>query len=113
MQISLEKDSHCIIDFAIDHNISMSKYHPLAGSSYIKLPKELYHPRKGCINIQNINDIECFKWSLVRYLNPSNYHQPRIIKADKTFAKKPDFKRQKFPVKIKDIHKIEKKNSIG
>ena len=31
----------------IDHNINVSKYNPLAGSSYIKLPKELDHPRKG------------------------------------------------------------------
>ena len=30
-------------------------YNPLAGSSYIKLPKELEHPRKGLINIQNID----------------------------------------------------------
>ena len=29
---------------------------PLAGSSYIKLPKELDHPRKGLIDIQNIDD---------------------------------------------------------
>ena len=55
-----------IIDSVIDHNINISKYNPLAGSSYIKLPKEFDHPRKGLINIQNIDDIECFKWSIVR-----------------------------------------------
>ena len=42
------------------------------------------------------------------------YHNPRgITKADKDFAKKLDFKNIKFPVKIRDIHKIEKMNSIG
>ena len=35
-----------IIDSVIDHSINISKYNPLAGSSYIKLPKELDHPRK-------------------------------------------------------------------
>ena len=40
-----------IIDLAIDHNINISKYDLLAGSSYIKIPKELYHPKKGVINI--------------------------------------------------------------
>ena len=78
-------------------------------SSYIELPKELNQPRKRLINIQNINDNECFKWSIVRYLNPANHHPARITKGDKDFAKKIDFKDVKYPVKIRDIHKIEKK----
>ena len=32
----------------------------------IKLPKELDHPRKGLINIQNIDDNECFKGTLMQ-----------------------------------------------
>ena len=31
-------------DSKIDHSISISKFNPLVGSSYVKLPKELYHP---------------------------------------------------------------------
>ena len=65
------------------------------------------------INIQNIDDNECFKLSIVRYLNPANHHLAGIAKADKDFPKKRDFKDTKFPVKIRDIHQIEKKNSIG
>ena len=64
------------------------------------------------INIQNINDSECYKWSIVRYLNPIDRNPARITKADKRFTKKLDFTNIKFPVKIKDIHTIEKKNSI-
>ena len=45
----------------IDHTTGTSKYNPLAGSSYIKLPKKLDHPRKALIDIQNIDDNECFK----------------------------------------------------
>ena len=56
MQKSLRKSSSWIIDSVIDHAISISKYNPLAGSSYIKLPKELDNLRKGLINIQNIDD---------------------------------------------------------
>ena len=37
------------IDLVIDHNISILKYNPLAGSSYTRLPKELNHQRKGLI----------------------------------------------------------------
>ena len=70
---------------------------------------ELDHSKKGLINIQNIDDNECFKWSIVRYLNPPNHHPERITKVDQGFAEKLDFKDIKFPVKIRDINKIEKK----
>ena len=46
IQKSLGKSSGWIIDSFIEHTISISKYNPLAGNSYIKLPKELDHPRK-------------------------------------------------------------------
>ena len=95
----LRKGSGLIIDSVIDHTISISKYNPLAGSSYIKLSKELDYPRTGLINIQNIDDNECFKWSIVKYLNSENHHPVMITKADKDFAKKLDFKDIKFPVK--------------
>ena len=55
------KGSGWIIDSVIDHTISISNYNPLVGSIYIKLPKELDHPRKGLINTQNMNDNKCFK----------------------------------------------------
>ena len=45
-----------ITDSVIDHTISISKYNPLAGSSYIKLPKDLEHQKKIFINFQNMND---------------------------------------------------------
>ena len=61
------------------------------------------------IDVQNINDNRCFKWCLFRYLNPAD-HNPRIFtKTDKGFTKRLDLKDIKFPVKARDIHKIEKK----
>ena len=66
IQKSLGKDSGWIIDSVIEYNINISKYNPLAGSSYIKLPKELDYPKKRLIDIQNYDDNECFKWCLVR-----------------------------------------------
>ena len=65
------------------------------------------------INNQNVDDNECFKWSLVRYLNSEDHHKARITQADKDFGKKLAFKGIKFPVQIRDIHKIEKKNFNG
>ena len=60
IQKSLGKGSGWIIDSVFSHTISISKYNPLAGSSYIELPKELKHPRKRLINIQNTDDNEYF-----------------------------------------------------
>ena len=50
---------------------------------------------------------------MVRYLNPTNHHPARITKADKDFSKRLEFKETNFPVKITDIHKLEKKNVMG
>ena len=60
-------------------------------------------------NIQNIDDNKCFKWCLVRYLDPADYHPARITKADKDFAKRLHFKDIKFPVKVRDFHKIKER----
>ena len=60
IQKSLRKFSGWIIDLVIDHTISISKYNSLAGSSYIKLSKQLDHPRKGLINVQNTDNNEYF-----------------------------------------------------
>ena len=54
----------------------------------MKLHEELNHPRKGLINIQNIDNSKFFKWSLVKYLNPADRNWARIIKTDKEFPKK-------------------------
>ena len=50
---------------------------------------------------------------MFRYLYPADHHQARITKANKDFEKEPDFKVITFPVKIRDIHRIEKKNSFA
>ena len=105
IQKSLGKGSGWIIDSFIDHTIRISKYNRLAESSYIKLPKELYHPRKGLINIINNDDNECFKWCLVRYINPADHNPRRITKSDKDFLKRIDFKDIKFPAKIREFTK--------
>ena len=61
-----------IIDSGVDHTIDISKFNPLAGSSYIKLTKELDHIIKDLINIQDINYNKCFKWYSVKYVYQKN-----------------------------------------
>ena len=60
IQKYLGKGSGWIINSVIDH-INISKYNILTGNSYIKLPEELNHSKKGLIDIQNFDDNECFK----------------------------------------------------
>ena len=61
------------------------------------------------IIIQNIYDNECFKWCLVKYLYPADHNPRRITKVNKDFDKELGSKDIKFPVKIRNIHKIKKK----
>ena len=113
IQKSLRKGSGWIIDLAIDHTIIISKYKHWKQLYQIT---EIIRPSKKkdwlifkiLIIMNALNGV-----NIVRYLNPANKYPARITKADKDFAKKLDFKDIKFPVKIRGIHKIEKKTSIG
>ena len=114
IQKSLEKGSGWMIDSVIDCTISISKDNPVAGHSYIKLLKEFDQSRKGLINIKNTDDNECFKWCLVRYLNPLDHNPGKLTKVYKDFAHRLTFKYIKFTVKRRrEHHKIGEKNSIG
>ena len=54
----VSEGSGWVIDRIDSHNINVTTYKPLHGSSYIELPTELRNPKKGLINIKNKDD-EC------------------------------------------------------
>ena len=56
---NIRKSIEVIDDTVLDHNINILMYNPSASSSYFILPKELDQPKKGLINIKNIDDNEC------------------------------------------------------
>ena len=62
---------------------------------------------KGLVNTQN-KDNECFRWCLLRYLNPVNKNPEKIRKIDKEFGKQRYFRSIKFPVHKKEYANIEK-----
>ena len=101
IQKSLGKGSGCIVDSVIEDNINISKYNPLAGSSYIKLLNELDYPRKGSISVQNIEDNDYLKLFLVRYLNLADHHPAE--KAGKDFSKRLDFRDITFSIKTREL----------
>ena len=69
--------------------------------------QKIRSPKKCFINVQNIDDNECLKCCLVRYLYPAD-HNP-----DKDFAKELDFKDIMLPVKIRYINKVKKKTVLA
>ena len=107
----LSEGSGWTIDRVLKHYVNIVTYQPLNGSSYIKLPKELQHHKKGLINMKNI-DNECFRWCHVRHLNPQNLHPERIKKTDKEYVPKLNYENVTFPISDKDYPKIEKQNDI-
>ena len=87
IQKSLRKCSDWITDSVFNHTINISKYNPLAGSNYMKLPKELETPspslkKESLINIENTDVNECFKCFFMRYLNSVVHQQARIRKTN-------------------------------
>ena len=74
-------------------------------STYVKLPKELSHPMKGLINIQN-DDSNCFLWCHVRHLNCEGVKLSRITKKDKEIGKSLNYSGIEFRVSKKDYCKI-------
>ena len=107
----INRGSGWIIELIESHYINICTYRPLAGSSYIDLPIELKHPRKGLININN-NDQKCFLWCHVRHINPVKDHPGRIKKIDREIACNLNYDGIKFPVEEKDFSKIEVQNNI-
>ena len=83
-----------------DHYLNITKYEPMKGSSYMKLPKELQNSAKGLINMKN-KDNECFRWCHIRHINPQEKYPQRIKKVDKQYIEKLNYSGIEFPVCIK------------
>ena len=108
----ISEGSGWIIESVDNHYLNIVQYQPMKGSSYIKLPQELKHHRKGLINMKN-EDNECFRWCHIRYLNPQDVHPERIKKIDKEYINQLDYSEIEFPVTTKKYNKIEKQNEIN
>ena len=100
------------IESVDNHYLNIVQYQPMKGSSYIKLPRELRHHKKGLINMKN-EDNECFRWCHIRHLNPQDKNPQRIKKSDKEYTNKLDYSGIEFPIATKQYNKIEKQNEIN
>jgi len=88
--------------------LSVYKYTPMEGSSYIQLPSYIENKR-GTINSQNV-DQQCFKWAvLAKHVT----EQPRYRVGEnyRRHEDKYNFDGITFPTPLSDIPKFEKNNS--
>ena len=83
-------------------------YEPLRGSKYIELPEYIAN-KKAIINIKN-KDEDCFKWCVLRALNPKKENPHRVDKQLKAVADTINMDGISSPTKIDDITKFEKQN---
>jgi hypothetical protein len=77
---------------------------------YIPTPHVLRS--KGVVNVQNPNDQECFKWSVLNAIHPVAKHTERLSNYSK-IDHGLDFSGLEFPLKVSDIPKFERENNIA
>ena len=103
------KGSGWVFDEVSHFDILTNVYKPLAGSSWIPLPKFLAS-KKALINPKN-TDQECFKWCVVEGMYPQKRDRDRITKTSKENAKLFNWDGINFPVKLSQLNLFEKNNS--
>lgn len=87
--------------------LSINKYSPIGGSSYIELPEEI-NKRKATINVQNYNDNMCFKYSILSKF--VHVHPYRLSSHYDKLNDKYNFSVVTYPVLLKDVKIFEKHN---
>lgn len=90
-------------------NIQISRFEPIAGSSYIELPKVL-QCKKAIVNVQN-DDNQCFKYAVLSALFPASKNAQRVSKY-KRFEHLLDWTGVDFPTKLEDITRFERRNPL-
>ena len=85
-----------------------AKWDPLNAGSYIDLPEFLKN-KKAIINMKN-QDNECFKWCILRALNPKDNHPERVDNDLKSKQDTLNMKGIRYPVSFRDIDRFESQN---
>ena len=89
-------------------DVHFTDFQPLRGSTFLPLPRKIA-TKKAVMNMKNDDD-QCFKWSVVRALNPVEKNSERITRELKDQSERLDWSGLKFPVKLGHIVIFEKFN---
>ena len=103
-----QSGSNWVFQQIIRLEIHFANWQPLGGSTFIPLPAKIKN-KKAVINPKN-EDNQCFKWCVVRALNPVKKNSERITKELIEQAKSLNWNGLKFPVDLKQIKTFEKNN---
>ena len=109
-----EKDSGWTLHWIVKLEVNINKLNPMKGNIYIKLPNQI-EEKKACINVQNSDDNECFKWAILSDIHPvhRNQYNPNRVYSYHQYKDNLNFSGIKFPVAIKDVSKFEQQNDIS
>ncbi len=91
--------------------ISVTKFDPLSGSGYSKLPTCIAK-KNIVINMKN-KDNQCFKWAVTRALNPADGNPNRITNELREQTKKYNWEGITFPTSLKEIKVWEGNNDVN
>ena len=100
-----EKGSGFVFKNIISSIIKQYEYKFQKASSYIPLQFR----SSNIINVKNEKDNKCFLWSILAKLYPANDHKQRVSNY-KPYEDKINMNGIDYPVKIKDISKVENQN---
>ena len=103
-----QSGSNWVFQRIIRLEIHFANWKPIRGSTFIPLPAKIKN-KKAVINIKN-EDNQCFKWCIVRALNPVDKNPNRITKELIEQAKSVNWEGLKFPVDLKQIKIFENNN---
>ena len=103
-----QSGSNWVFQKIIRLEIHFANWQPLGGSTFFLLPAKIKN-KKALINPKN-EDNQCFKWCVVRALNPVDKNPNRITKELIEQAKSLNWNGLKFPVDLKQIKIFENNN---
>ena len=97
-----------VLESITDIKLHTANWDPLNAGSYIDLPAYLKN-KKAIINMKN-QDNECFKWCVLRALNPKDTNPDRIDNDLKSKQDTINMEGIRYPVSFRDIDRFESQN---
>ena len=102
-----------MIDELIAIDVRVIDYTPVPTGSYIPTPKGLDNAKKGLLNIKNLKDHLCFKWSVLAHLYPAKSTNRTRLSHYNRIEHNLDFTGIDFPITTAGIARFERQNNIG
>jgi hypothetical protein len=108
----IRKGSNWTVHKVICLEINTVQYSPIAGSSYMPLPRKI-STSHSVLNIKNV-DQKCFLWSVLAALHPvSRDSHPERVSHYRQYENELSMNDINYPVSLGKLEKFEKQNNIS